>query len=550
MRSIYKKIILLYFVIIILLMGANSIKVSAAEYANVDVTIPANLSIIFNEDSTNTISEFIVKNENIVPIIIDSIEVEALNDWQLVRNTTSVFADQKKMILKIGGYTLANGENSLSITVPEEVTETIPVLVERGAWRTDKEKEKAFRLNIGYSLGQKKFTLTLDKNGGILFTTSKTAYNGNTVSLPTPSRSRHTFKGWADENGNLYKNSFVMPIGDITLTAVWEKEAEVFAVYYEEDGSLRFYNRNDKPESGTNYDGRTVTKVYSGFSEKLFTSVNTVPWRSYKSNIVTIEIVDEIKPLYTSWWFSGLEYCTSVDVRKLDTSAVTDMSFMFYFTGANVEYTEFLGLEDMDTSSVTNMTYMFYLSLCVPETLNLDLRNWDVSNVTNMSYMFTLIGGLADNQNINLSGWNTSKVTTMSNMFFRSSMDAKRDNYYLNLSGWDTASLEDASSMFENFGLNTTSVRIEGLENWDVSNLTNGSRMFYESGKNSASWEIGDISVWNTVSLMDATQMFYRAGYLKAEYILDLTKWNVANVTAHENFNYQVTGKVLAPSFL
>ena len=62
---------------------------------------------------------------------------------------------------------------------------------------------------------------------------------------------------------------------------------------------------------------------------------------------------------------------------SLDTSSVTDMSWMFFGASA---FNQPLSL---DTSSVTDMSYMFYSASAFNQPLS-----FDTSSVTDMSYMF------------------------------------------------------------------------------------------------------------------------------------------------------------------
>ena len=66
-------------------------------------------------------------------------------------------------------------------------------------------------------------------------------------------------------------------------------------------------------------------------------------------------------------------------------------------------------LEALDVSQVTDMSDLFSF-LSIPE--GLDLRRWDTSNVTNMSGMFRCCTCIP-----NISDWNTGRVTDMSYMF-------------------------------------------------------------------------------------------------------------------------------------
>ena len=71
-----------------------------------------------------------------------------------------------------------------------------------------------------------------------------------------------------------------------------------------------------------------------------------------------------------------------VDLRKIDTSKITDMSCLISF--AQSSRTDFSGIENGDTSHVTDMSGMFYCC----DRFNQDISSWDVSSVKDMSHMF------------------------------------------------------------------------------------------------------------------------------------------------------------------
>ncbi len=93
------------------------------------------------------------------------------------------------------------------------------------------------------------------------------------------------------------------------------------------------------------------------------------------------------------------------DFNDIDTSSITDMSYMF-FNAAN-----FNGdISKWDTSNVTDMNSMFRLA----ESFNQDISSWDTSKVTNMSYMFSI----AKSFDQDISQWDTSNVTNNNHMFY------------------------------------------------------------------------------------------------------------------------------------
>ncbi len=70
---------------------------------------------------------------------------------------------------------------------------------------------------------------------------------------------------------------------------------------------------------------------------------------------------------------------TDVDLNFIDTSKITDMSYLFINLGRRN-----LKIDKWNTSNVTNMRCMF----CCATYVSADLSKWDVSNVKNMHYMF------------------------------------------------------------------------------------------------------------------------------------------------------------------
>lgn len=103
---------------------------------------------------------------------------------------------------------------------------------------------------------------------------------------------------------------------------------------------------------------------------------------------------------------------TFTNVPFFDTSAITDMSQMFY----NCYNLVFIPL--FDTSNVTNMYYMFYMGYdttgggLFPRSNLISVPLFDTSNVTNMACMFCACDKLTE-----IPAFNTSKVQRVADMF-------------------------------------------------------------------------------------------------------------------------------------
>lgn len=152
---------------------------------------------------------------------------------------------------------------------------------------------------------------------------------------------------------------------------------------------------------------------------------------------------------------------TSIKKWKIDTSNVTDMSYMFY-----MRHLKSLDLSSFDTSNVTNMYAMFVS--CNPLT-SLDLSSFNTSKVTNMAWMFRFNFRLAS---LDISNFDTSKVTNMEFMFHMCGLTS------LDVSSFDTSKVTNMGGMFDDCS-SLTSLKLSSsffnsstVKEFDFSGLT------------------------------------------------------------------------------
>ena len=188
-----------------------------------------------------------------------------------------------------------------------------------------------------------------------------------------------------------------------------ERIAKLSKIVEKVDNSLKLQEQNI--ENGKVYDSVMSNFVISQFTN--FTYLYYTENGEIKSILFNDGNVDS--PNVPNYTISGkpVSYKCSQSTSKVvfkdfDTSAVTDMSSMFY--GCNRLTT--LDLSNFDTSSVTNMNYMF--KHCRNLT-TLDLSSFDTSAVTSMGGMFDNCDRLTT---LDLSSFDTSAVTNMGFMFY------------------------------------------------------------------------------------------------------------------------------------
>ena len=295
------------------------------------------------------------------------------------------------------------------------------------------------------------------------------------------------------------KTGYVTANTTITL----KMKSAVYAKLYT-DGTLIF--------SSTDYtdSSRTVSENYGDIS-----SDNDPKWlgnyttTNKASNII---IHDKIYPTDTNCWFSHYKG-TTLDLKNLDTSNVTNMDFMFY----DCSNLTSLDVSNFDTSKVTKMRDMF--GGCKSLT-SLNLSNFNTSNVTDMSYMFgSIMGSCSNLTSLDLSNFNTSKVTNMSGMFY-----GCENLTSLNVSNFNTSNVTNMSHMFGGFMSGGCSkLTTLDLRKFDTSKVTNMDYMF----NGCSSLTSLNVSNFNTSNVTNMSSMFDGCRSLTS---LDLKNFDTSKV--------------------
>ena len=202
--------------------------------------------------------------------------------------------------------------------------------------------------------------------------------------------------------------------------------------------------------------------------------------------------------------FSSMSAVTDIDLTHLDTSNVTDMSYMF---SACANLTN-LNFGDFDTSSVINMDSMF--TGCSKLT-SIDLSKFDTSNVMKLGYMFN---GCSSLTSIDLSKFDTSMVTTMASMFA-----GCKSLTSLDLSKLDTSKVTNMNNMFNN----CSSLLTLNVTSFDTSNLKDASYMFFMC----SSLTSLNLTSFDTSKVTTMKNMFF--GCSKITIINVSSKWIIAS---------------------
>ena len=297
------------------------------------------------------------------------------------------------------------------------------------------------------------------------------------------------------------------------------------------------------PSEFEEYEGKTVEikELVNMFwnLRTLTLSLGGVDW--YDNELVSLKIgttdqkvtlsTDDLSQSFYGNLKQDFKHLKSMDLSGLDTSKVTNMSYMF----ANCYALESLDLTGITTDNVTDMRYMFSecnnlkkLDVSKFNTSNvtnmrnmfaqcsdlteLDVTKFDTRKVTDMSYMFK---GLVQLEELDITNFVTDQVTAMGYMFFYCEKLKTID-----VTHFDTSKVTDMSGMFS-CCLNLEQLDVSGF---NTSSVTTMESMFSYTSL----LEELDVSGFDTTKVTTMYGMFQLCSNLKQ---LDVSKFETSNVT-------------------
>lgn len=200
----------------------------------VNITVPSEMNISFNNQGKATISQFTINNNNLVNLNIDSLNVTG-NSWSLIPWNNKPNGNQIAMKLENKELSSTNINNFDGLYVPKNGSKTLNFQVKDRIFKDNVSKQNAFNFNFNFSLGQETFKVNFDTQGGTAVNYIS-AKNGETITLPSANSSTktgYTLQYW-QINGKNYTpgSSYIVPIGDSTFKAVWSANTYTYNVKY------------------------------------------------------------------------------------------------------------------------------------------------------------------------------------------------------------------------------------------------------------------------------------------------------------------------------
>ncbi len=306
--------------------------------------------------------------------------------------------------------------------------------------------------------------------------------------------------------------------------------APAYAALSSDGTTLTFYCDMLRSTRGTTYDLNQPEDDPDWYNDGSFEDITTVVFDPSFAGA---------RPIATSSWFYEMEDLTTITgMEYLNTSEVTDMSYMF---NTCLSLTS-LDLSHFDTGKVTNMRGMF---MACGQLTSLDLGRFNTANVTNMGYMFyncysltslavgdlntgnveymdKMFAGCTGLTEIDFSGFGfkTTNVVDMNNMFSGCSRLTSLNTWRAFANG--TRNVIDMSYMFRGCSgltsLDLTYVNTESATN--LSHMFDGCTNLTEITLNK--------NYFTTSNVTDMTSMFMGCSSLQS---LDLSSFNTENLT-------------------
>ena len=248
--------------------------------------------------------------------------------------------------------------------------------------------------------------------------------------------------------------------GYFTVAPAWVR-------FDEGTGTLTFHCSTAKSDAETDYD-LNEGRQDPGWNSKASDIKTVVFTRSFR----------DVRPSTCSSWFLNCSNLSRID-----------------------------GLENLNTSAATDMQYMFY---GCKQLSSLDLSHFNTECVTNMGAMFKNCSGLTS---LDISGFNTEKVTTMQDMFAGCSQLAALD-----LSSFKGSQVTSAANMFDG----CTGLASVSLSQFDTPKLHYMGKMFYNcSALTALDLSSFDLKEMNFQRGVEGNQMFDYCSSLQTIYVGD-----------------------------
>ena len=282
-----------------------------------------------------------------------------------------------------------------------------------------------------------------------------------------------------------------------------------YAALSEDGKTLTFYcDMLRSSRTGTTYDLNGPEIDPDWYNDGSYTDITTVVFDASFA---------AARPIATSSWFYEMENLSSITgMENLNTSEVTDMSYMFRTCTSLTS----IDLSHFDTGKVTNMRCMF--NEC-DELRSLDLSSFNTENVTDMGYMFALCSSLTS---IAVGHLNTTKVKYMEKMFVGCSGLTSID---FSGFGFQTGSVTDMNNMFSGCS-SLTYLDTSKAFKYGTQNVTDMSYMF----RGCSSLTSLNLQPLNTAMVTDMSYMFQGCSSL-AELTINNYYFMTGNVTKMNN---------------
>ena len=267
-------------------------------------------------------------------------------------------------------------------------------------------------------------------------------------------------------------------VASADVCALQNEEKEPYAVLSDNNTVLTFY-----------YDDQKAAR--NGMSVGPFNEYSDIGWLNLCESITKVvfeaSFAECTSLTSTAKWFYSLKKLKTITgIANLNTSNVTDMSWMFF----NCSGLTSLDITSFKTGNVENMNAMFYG--CTGLT-SLDLSSFDTSSLKSLFGMFQDCSGL---KSINLTNFKTDKVENMGQLFLNcSSLES------LDVTGFKT---DKATSMFNMFR-DCSSLKSLDLSSFNTKMVDNMFLMF-RGCSNLTTIFVG--SDWTTVTVMQSSGMF------------------------------------------